>query len=158
VSEPITDPIFPANTDQQSPALITGNNEDDDPQVLDALFEQVANPPEFPVTDIVYPVTEKPFTPTKLLPFTMTASNTWGSVQVFPKDKNRLHLHVNVIVTGTDEVWLSDGSTGGARSASYLMNSVITSRTLDDFTGPLWVTIPSTNAANVTITAVAVTK
>lgn len=90
---------------------LAGDWQDDDPQVIDALFEQAADPPDIGATAVVE--SAKPPLPkrltTLLTGYVTIDSNTSGSpIQLLPGDPRRKNLAVRVLGSPLTTIYLSD--------------------------------------------------
>jgi hypothetical protein len=137
-----------------APRLNTGDDTDDDAQVIDSLLVEVDNPPE-PLPDAsVDPQRsrERPRKTGRLVPTnTVTMLPGWNAVQVAWADPDRSTLRLQVVgATATDFIrWSDDLSKLPADSSSVRVYASAsgTRIDIDGHTGPLWVQPDAANNA-----------
>lgn len=130
-------------------SLNLGNTADDDPQVLDSLVQQEANPPTPVVEPIVTPSLPEPRIPTRLLSVRQLVDPTWAApTMVLPADTERKYLTVSVTSpagTTTDGVAVVSEVKGSVATLGILTHG--RTLALDGHTGPVWVLASSVSAA-----------
>lgn len=141
-------------------ALHTGNNDDDDAQVIDSFLTDTTEPPGLVPIDLVTVAKESWPKIERLNTATFIIAPGWAPVLAMPKDPNRMHLTIRVTgFTTTDEVWFADdGGKISILATAFKLNGAQPSLTIDDFTGPLYLAPNPANGASITVSVMAVTK
>lgn len=148
--------------------LYLGNPKDDDGQVLDSFTVEVDSPPEptdMPVKggQTVSPH-QRPKQTNRIKSGYQKLNNTFGPVLLTPPDAQRLNLLILVTGATTDFVRISDDAgkmqepAASQSGMSMLVPAGGAIITIDDFTGPIWVSPADVSGSNsVTVSYIAVT-
>jgi hypothetical protein len=140
--------------------LNTGDTHDDDPQVMDSLFESVTAGPT-PIEDVNFvPVVERPKPQDRLFTGSMLVDPSWTSANmILPADLKRKHVEIRVRGTdNTDFIQLADetGKVMTTTGAGKIFHGEAP-LCIDDYTGAIHVTAFGSPHA-ITVSWWAVTK
>jgi hypothetical protein len=123
--------------------LYTGDTHDDDPVVLDSLYESVTEGPT-PIEDVVFePVVERPIPAGRLVTGSLRIDPTWATPSmILPADTRRKHVEIRLRGTdNTDFVQVADESgkvmTETGAGKIYHGDPPLT---FDDYTGAIHIT------------------
>lgn len=145
-----------------TPPTLAGNHADDDPQVLDSLVQQAAEPPKPDAlpTERPDPIMPEPPPVTRLLTGMMNIQKAWNApTLLLPADPRRKSLRLILSsTTATDYVRVSDEQNKVQSVSGSLIVPVYGGGVdLGAHTGPVWVYAPDISSV-ATISHVAVTE
>lgn len=132
--------------------LHLGDTSDDDPQVLDSLVQQQANPVP-PIPDVLTSeVVERPKRITRMQSGRLTIQSTWQPVRVLPPDTFRISLFIAMdSADPTDTVLIADTSDNAMTGGSIFQANPLPLR---DHTGAVWAYNPTAHSVSISYWAV----